>query len=152
MQHVQEERDFWGLARIMLQDPLLEEIHCFLTQTRTAQTVSSKYFNNFLQPNMDRRWGLVKLLRKYTPNPKNVTGGGGGRNHHTVIRRVGATSPVSKHKRYKQNTVIQGRVFCLFLQTPNLVRLSVGVNCYQLFIYQGDTSSPTFHCSAHTQA
>lgn len=69
MQHVQEERDFLGLARIMLQDPLLEEIHCFLAQTRTAQTVSSQYFNNFLQPN-GQKMGPGETPKKIHPKPQ----------------------------------------------------------------------------------
>lgn len=48
---------FWGLARIMLQDPLLGEIHSF--QTQRSICVQSDFCSL-----MDRRGSLMKLLEK----------------------------------------------------------------------------------------
>lgn len=55
---------FWGLARIMLQDPLLGEIHSFQTQCSNCAQLDFCFL-------MDRRWSPMKILEK-TQNSQSL--------------------------------------------------------------------------------
>lgn len=64
---------FLGLTRIILQDPLLGEIHCFLTQTRAVQTMYTQYFKNFLQPNRQKMESGETQKKQTNPERKKQT-------------------------------------------------------------------------------